>query len=162
MAGHKDARIELGEAPPEQISVILLVDDNPGDVRLITEAIKEIGAAIVIRTASDGVEALDFLRRKGPYAGEQRPDLILLDLSLPRKGGREVLSDIKTDPNLKQIPVVVFTASEAQDDIKTCYDLQANSYIRKPADLERFITVTRLIHTYWLDIAKLPGPMGRT
>jgi chemotaxis family two-component system response regulator Rcp1 len=162
MAGHSDARVEPGGSPPEHIPVILLVEDNPGDVRLITEAIKEIGAAIIIRNAADGIEALDFLRRKGPYAGEQRPDLILLDLSLPRKGGREVLSDIKTDPNLKQIPVVVFTASEAEDDIKRCYDLQANSYIRKPADLERFITVTRLIHTYWLDIGKLPGPMDLT
>jgi chemotaxis family two-component system response regulator Rcp1 len=162
MAGHADASVEPGGSPPEDIPVILLVEDNPGDVRLITEAIKEIGAAIVIRTAADGIEALDFLRRKGPYAGEQRPDLILLDLSLPRKGGREVLSDIKTDPNLKQIPVVVFTASDAEDDITRCYDLQANSYIRKPADLERFITVTRLIHTYWLDIAKLPGPRDLT
>lgn len=157
MAGHADSRIEPGSTPSEIIPVILLVDDNPGDVRLITEAIKEIGAAITIRTAADGIEALDFLRRKGPYADEKRPDLILLDLSLPRRGGREVLSDIKTDPNLKQIPVVVFTASEAEDDITRCYDLQANSYIRKPADLERFITVTRLIHTYWLGIAKLPG-----
>jgi len=162
MAGHADARIVPEGSPSENIPVILLVEDNPGDVRLITEAIKEIGAAIIIRTAADGIEALDFLRRKGPYAGEQRPDLILLDLSLPRKGGREVLSDIKTDPNLKQIPVVVFTASEAEDDITRCYDLQANSYIRKPADLERFITVTRLIHTYWLDIGKLPGPMDLT
>ena len=142
--------------------VVLLVEDNPGDVRLISEAIKEIRAAIIIRTAADGIEALDFLRRKGAYADEQRPDLILLDLSLPRKGGREVLSDIKTDPILKQIPVVVFTASDAEDDITICYDLHANSYIRKPADLERFITVTRFIHTYWLDIAQLPGQMDHT
>jgi two-component system, chemotaxis family, response regulator Rcp1 len=142
-------------------AVILLVEDNPGDVRLISEAFWEMCAAIIIRTIEDGIEAMDFLRRKGKYSGEQRPDLILLDLSLPRRSGQEVLYDIKTDPNLKQIPVIVFTASEAEDDITRCYDLHANSYIRKPADIERFITVTRMIHTYWLDIAQLSGRKGR-
>lgn len=147
---------------PIRPSVILLVEDNPGDVRLISEAIKEIRATIIIRTAKDGIEAINFLRQEEPYTGEKRPDLILLDLSLPRKSGREVLSDIKTDPNLKQIPVVVFTASDAKNDISRCYDLNANSYIRKPANIEKFITVTKFIHRYWLDIAQLPERIDST
>ncbi len=150
----------MSDVSPLQPPLILLVENNPGDGRLICEAFREMCAAVIIRTVGNGIEAVDYLRRKGKYAGEQRPDLVLLDLNLPRKGGREVLSDIKTDPDLRRIPVIVFTASEAEDDIAKCYDSYANSFIRKPPDLERFLSVLKMICTYWLDIVQLPGRRG--
>jgi two-component system, chemotaxis family, response regulator Rcp1 len=135
---------------------ILLVEDNPGDVRLTIEGLKEGKVRNNLHVARDGVEALEFLRREGPFAGAVRPDLILLDLNLPRKDGREVLFDIKSDPNLKTIPVVVLTTSRAEQDVLHSYQLQANCYITKPVDLEQFITVVRSIEDFWLTIVTLP------
>ncbi|HEX8701893.1 MAG TPA: response regulator [Myxococcaceae bacterium] len=135
---------------------ILLVEDNPGDVRLTIEALKEGKVRNNLSVAKDGVEALAFLRREGPHAGSARPDLILLDLNLPRKDGREVLADIKEDPVLRRIPVVVLTTSKAEEDILRTYDLHANCYITKPVDLEQFISVVKSIDDFWLSVVRLP------
>jgi len=135
---------------------ILLVEDNPGDVRLTQEAFKEGKVSNKLSVAKDGVEALAFLRREGEYAGVPRPDVILLDLNLPRKDGREVLAEIKEDDDLRRIPVVVLTTSQAEQDILKTYNLHANCYITKPVDLERFITVVKSIETFWLSVVKLP------
>jgi two-component system, chemotaxis family, response regulator Rcp1 len=135
---------------------ILLVEDNPGDVRLTIEGLKEGKVRNNLHVARDGVEALEFLRRQGTFADAVRPDLILLDLNLPRKDGREVLSDIKRDPELKTIPIVVLTTSRAEQDVLHSYQLQANCYITKPVDLEQFITVVRSIEDFWLTIVTLP------
>jgi CheY-like chemotaxis protein len=136
---------------------ILLVEDNPGDVRLTVEALKEGKVRHNLRVAHDGVEALAFLRRQGAFADAVRPDLILLDLNLPRMDGREVLAEVKSDPDLKIIPVVVLTTSGAEQDIVRTYQLQANCYITKPVDLEQFITVVRSIEEFWLTIVTLPS-----
>ena len=135
---------------------ILLVEDNPGDARLTTEALKEAKVRNKLRHIDDGVEALAFLRRQGKYAAAQRPDLILLDLNLPRKDGREVLAEIKADPCLKRIPVVILTTSQAEEDILKAYNLNANCYVSKPVDLDQFIKVIRSINDFWLTIVKLP------
>ncbi|WIG94838.1 response regulator [Myxococcus sp. SDU36] len=135
---------------------ILLVEDNPGDVRLTIEAFKEGKVSNRLSVARDGVEALAFLRRQGAYANAARPDLILLDLNLPRKDGREVLAEIKVDPALRRIPVVVLTTSKAEEDILRTYDLHANCYIAKPVDLEQFIFVVRSIDDFWLSVVRLP------
>ncbi|NVJ00796.1 response regulator [Myxococcus sp. AM009] len=135
---------------------ILLVEDNPGDVRLTIEAFKEGKVSNRLSVARDGVEALSFLRRQGAYADAARPDLILLDLNLPRKDGREVLAEIKVDPALRRIPVVVLTTSKAEEDILRTYDLHANCYIAKPVDLEQFISVVRSIDDFWLSVVRLP------
>ena len=135
---------------------ILLVEDNPGDVRLTIEGLNEGKVRNNLHVARDGVEALAFLRRDGQFADAVRPDLILLDLNLPRKDGREVLSDIKSDPDLKTIPVVVLTTSRAEQDVLHSYELQANCYITKPVDLEQFITVVKSIEDFWLTIVTLP------
>ena len=135
---------------------ILLVEDNPGDVRLSREAWKEARIKNRLHVAEDGVEALAFLRREGRHAAAVRPHLILLDLNLPRKDGREVLADIKKDPNLKQIPVVILTTSKAEQDILRTYDLHANCYITKPLDMDQFIRVVRSIEDFWLAIVTLP------
>ena len=135
---------------------ILLVEDNPGDVRLTREALKEGKILNEVSVAEDGVEALAFLRRQGRYSDAARPDLILLDLNLPKKDGREVLEEIKCDDGLKQIPVVVLTTSAAERDILRAYNLHANCYITKPVDLEQFIKVVQLIEDFWLTIVKLP------
>jgi chemotaxis family two-component system response regulator Rcp1 len=135
---------------------ILLVEDNPGDVRLTIEALKEGKVRNNLAVAKDGVDALAFLRRQGSYAGASRPDLILLDLNLPRKDGREVLAEIKEDPLLRRIPVVVLTTSKAEEDILRTYDLHANCYITKPVDLEQFISVVRSIDDFWLSVVRLP------
>ena len=135
---------------------ILLVEDNPGDVRLTQEAFKESKIYNRIHVVYDGVEALAFLHRKGEYADVPRPDVILLDLNLPKKDGREVLAEIKKDPKLKRIPVVILTTSEAEQDIVKTYNLHANCYITKPVDLERFITVVKSIETFWFGVVKLP------
>lgn len=136
---------------------ILLVEDNPGDVRLIEEALHEGRVRASLRVVADGVEALAFLRRQGQYARAVRPDLILLDLSLPKKNGHEVLADIKNDPYLRRIPVVVLTTSEAEQDVDESYDLHANCYITKPMDLAQFITVVQTIEDFWFTIVKLPS-----
>jgi CheY-like chemotaxis protein len=136
---------------------ILLVEDNPGDVRLIVEALKEGRVRHNLRVAHDGVEALAFLRREGHFVDAPRPDLILLDLNLPRMDGREVLAEVKSDADLKIIPVVVLTTSGAEQDILHSYQLQANCYITKPVDLAQFITVVRSIEDFWLTIVTLPS-----
>ena len=135
---------------------ILLVEDNPGDVRLTIEGLNEGKVHNNLHVAKDGVEALAFLRREGNYADAVRPDLILLDLNLPRKDGREVLADIKADPDLKTIPVVVLTTSRAEQDVLHSYQLQANCYITKPVDLEQFIHVVKSIEDFWLTVVTLP------
>jgi two-component system, chemotaxis family, response regulator Rcp1 len=136
---------------------ILLVEDNPGDVRLTQEALREGKVHNRLTVAKDGVEALSVLRREGAFASAARPDLILLDLNLPRKDGREVLADIKNDPALRRIPVVVLTTSKAEEDILRTYDLHANCYITKPVDLEQFISVVRSIDEFWLSVVRLPS-----
>jgi two-component system, chemotaxis family, response regulator Rcp1 len=136
---------------------ILLVEDNPGDVRLTIEALKEGKVRNSLSVARDGVEALAFLRRQGSFAGARCPDLILLDLNLPKKDGREVLAEIKEDPALRRIPVVVLSTSKAEEDILRTYDLHANCYITKPVDLEQFIAVVRSIDDFWLTVVRLPS-----
>ena len=141
---------------------ILLVEDNPGDVRLAQEALKDAGHPNRLSVARDGVEAMAFLRREGPYGDAPRPDLILLDLNLPRKNGREVLAEIKQDHRLRKIPVVVLTTSRAQDDVQAAYGLHVNSYIVKPADLDEFQRVIRSIEDFWLTVVQLPTDEGFT
>lgn len=135
---------------------ILLVEDNPGDVRLTEEALKEGKVLANLRVAKDGVEALAMLRRQTPYEQFRLPDLVLLDLNLPKKDGRQVLQEIKADEELKAIPVVVLTTSSAEKDVAQAYKLHANCYISKPVDLEQFIQVVRAIDTFWLTLVKLP------
>ena len=140
---------------------ILLVEDNPGDVRLTKEALKEGKVSINLSVVGDGVEAMAFLRREGEYADAIRPDMILLDLNLPKKSGREVLQEVKADPNLRRIPVVILTTSGAERDVADTYDLHANCYITKPVDLGQFIKVAKSIEQFWLTIVTLPssGPV---
>ena len=135
---------------------ILLVEDNPGDVRLTQEALKEGKVLNNLNVVKDGVQALAFLRREGEHVQTARPDLILLDLNLPKKDGREVLAEIKVDPDLKRIPVVVLTTSESEKDILGSYNLHANAYITKPVALDRFMDVVQSIEDFWLTIVKLP------
>jgi chemotaxis family two-component system response regulator Rcp1 len=135
---------------------ILMVEDNPGDVRLAVEALKEGKVRNNFHTVADGVEALAFLRRQGQYADAPRPDLVLLDLNLPKKNGREVLAEVKADPDLRRIPVVVLTVSQAEQDILKSYNLHANCYITKPMDLDQFLDVVKSIENFWLTVVKLP------
>lgn len=135
---------------------ILLVEDNPGDVRLTMEALKEGKVRNRVSVVGDGVEALAFLRREGEYAGAPRPDLILLDLNLPKKDGREVLVEVKADAELRSIPVVVLTTSQAEEDIGKVYGLNGNCYITKPVGLEEFFCVVRSVVGFWINIVKLP------
>ncbi len=136
---------------------ILLVEDNPGDVRLTREALKEGKVYSNLHWAKDGVEALEFLRRQGKFAGAPRPDIILLDLNLPKKDGREVLFEIKNDDELKRIPVVILTTSKAEEDVLRSYELHANCYVTKPVDLEKFIVVVQSIDRFWLTVVTLPN-----
>ncbi len=135
---------------------ILLVEDNPGDVRLTQEAMKEGKVLNNLSVVNDGIEALAFLRREGPYADAPRPDLILLDLNLPRMSGKEVLAEIKADDRFKCIPVVVLTTSQAEQDILTTYELHANCFITKPVALDDFLAVVRSIEDFWLTVVTLP------
>lgn len=135
---------------------ILLVEDNPGDVRLTQEALKENKIRNSLHVAKDGVEAMRFLRKMDAYAQAPRPDLILLDLNLPKKDGREVLFEIKSDEKLRSIPVVILTTSDAEDDVAKAYQMYANCYVRKPIDLNRFIEVVKIIENFWLSIVELP------
>ena len=138
---------------------VLLVEDSPGDVRLTREALKDAKVEISLHVASDGIEAIAFLKRERPHEFAPRPDLILLDLNLPRKDGREVLREIKESAALKSIPVVILTTSAYNEDVLDSYRLHANCYITKPVDLEGFLTVVRSIDNFWLSIVKLPrGP----
>jgi two-component system, chemotaxis family, response regulator Rcp1 len=136
---------------------VLLVEDNPGDVRLTKEALKEGKLLNQLTVVGDGVEALSFLRKEGKYADALQPELILLDLNLPKKDGREVLAEIKADPSLRRIPVVVLTTSSAEEDILKIYDLHANCYITKPVDLEQFMGVVKSIEDFWVSVVKLPS-----
>ena len=136
---------------------VLLVEDNPGDVRLTKEALKEGKLLNQLTVVGDGVEALSFLRKEGKYADALQPELILLDLNLPKKDGREVLAEIKADPKLRRIPVVVLTTSSAEEDILKIYDLHANCYITKPVDLEQFMGVVKSIEDFWVSVVKLPS-----
>ena len=135
---------------------ILLVEDNPGDVRLTQEAIREAKIRNQLNVVNDGEQAIAYVRREGIYLDRPRPDLILLDLNLPRKDGREVLQELKSDPDLHRIPVVVLTSSAAEQDILCTYDLYANAYVTKPVDLEQFLHVVASIQDFWLNIVKLP------
>ncbi len=137
--------------------IILLVEDNPGDVRLVQETFKEWKVCNNLQIVRDGVEAMAYLRREGEYVDKPHPDLILLDLNLPRKNGIEVLDELKHDEVLKRIPVVILTASQAEEDILRAYNLHANCYIVKSIDFDEFIRVVQAIKEFWLDIVKLPG-----
>lgn len=136
---------------------ILVVEDNPGDARLIMEVLKTNKIHNSLTIVSDGVEAMDFLNRRGEYHSSPRPDLIFLDLNLPRKDGREVLAELKNDENLKQIPVVVMTMSQAEEDILKSYSLHANCYVTKPIDLDQFVKVVESIEEFWFSLVKLPS-----
>jgi chemotaxis family two-component system response regulator Rcp1 len=140
--------------------VILLVEDSPGDVRLTREAFKDAKVYISMHVASDGAEAMAFLNREGEHANAPRPDLILLDLNLPKKDGREVLAEVKENPSLKSIPVVVLTTSASEADILRSYRLHANCYITKPVGLEGFLEVVKSIDDFWLTVVRLPSEAG--
>jgi two-component system, chemotaxis family, response regulator Rcp1 len=139
-----------------QVIEVLLVEDSPGDVRLTREAFKDAKVHITLHVAMDGAEAMAFLKREGSHAAAPRPDLILLDLNLPKKDGREVLAEIKEDPALKSIPVVVLTTSASEEDILRSYLLHANCYITKPVGLDGFLKVVQSIDNFWLSVVKLP------
>jgi two-component system, chemotaxis family, response regulator Rcp1 len=136
---------------------ILLVEDNPGDIRLTQEALKDGKIANTLYVVNDGVEALDYLRKKSPYTDAVTPDLVLLDLNIPKKNGMEVLADIKSDPMLKNIPVVILTSSSSEQDVLQTYEYHANCYITKPVDFEQFINAIKLIDDFWLSVVRFSG-----
>lgn len=136
---------------------ILLVEDSPGDVRLTREALKDSKVLNNLSVVEDGVEAMAFLHRAGKFANSPHPDLILLDLNLPKKDGQEVLAEIKADNNLRKIPVVILTTSQADEDVLRAYNLHANCYITKPINLDQFIKVVKSIEEFWLTVVKLPA-----
>ena len=144
------------DAPSKPVE-ILLIEDNPGDARLAREALRDAKVRNNLSWVTDGVEGLAYLRQEGKYSQSVRPDLILLDLNLPRKDGREVLSEIKVDEKLRRIPVVILTTSQAEEDVLRAYHLNANCYITKPVDLEQFMKVVKTIEDFWLTIVKLPA-----
>ena len=135
---------------------ILLAEDNPGDILLTQEALAEAKIHNTLHVAKDGVEAMAFLRKEEPYTDAPTPDLILLDLNMPRKSGREVLAEVKSDPDLRRIPVVILTTSESEEDILATYNLHANCYVTKPVDLEQFEKVVRSVEEFWFSIVRLP------
>jgi CheY-like chemotaxis protein len=135
---------------------ILLVEDNPGDVRLTREALRDGKVRNTLHVVEDGVEAMAFLRREGKFAGAPRPDIVFLDLNLPRKNGREVLAEVKSDPELMRIPIVVLTTSKDEQDVLKAYEYHANCYITKPVDLEQFLTVVKSIEEFWFTVVRLP------
>ncbi|PSB64417.1 response regulator [Chroococcidiopsis cubana CCALA 043] len=135
---------------------ILLVEDDSGNVQLTKLALEESKMSVNLHVVEDGVEALALLRKEGKYASTKHPDIILLDLNLPKKDGREVLAEIKADPNLKRIPVIVLTASQAETDILNAYNLNANCYIIKPVDFDRFVKIVQSIENFWFTIVRLP------
>jgi CheY-like chemotaxis protein len=139
---------------------VLLVEDDPGDTLMIREAFEDNKVRNRLSAVTDGVQALEFLRREGEHAGAPRPDLILLDLNLPRKDGREVLAEIKADENLRTIPVVILTTSQAEEDVLRSYNLHANAYVTKPVDFERFIEVVRQIDNFFVTVVTLPNGEG--
>jgi len=135
---------------------VLLVEDNPGDVRLTQEALRDSNISLRLHVVPDGEAALNYLRKENSYADATRPDLILLDLNLPKRDGRQVLKDVKSDPHLRQIPIVILTTSRAEQDIVAAYTLYANCYIQKPVDLNKFLEIVRAIEDFWLTIVALP------
>lgn len=135
---------------------ILLVEDNPGDVYLTREALKDSKISNTLEVVKDGVECMEFLRHQGKFSGAQTPDMILLDLNLPKKNGREVLAEVKRDNTLRYIPVIVLTSSQSENDIRTSYQLNANCYITKPVDYDEFIRIIRSIENFWFSIVRLP------
>lgn len=141
---------------PDTSFEVLLVEDNPADVRLTREAFRESVTGTNLNVVSDGLEAVTFLRRQGKYAKAPRPDLILLDLNMPRLDGCGVLAQIKADDDLRRIPVVMLTTSAADNDVLRCYNLRVNSYVTKPADLESFLEVIRLLKSFWFGVVRLP------
>jgi CheY-like chemotaxis protein len=142
---------------PERQVEILLVEDDPGDVLMTREAFQDYKLRNQLHVVNDGVDAMSFLRQEGEHADKPRPDLVLLDLNLPRMDGREVLEEIKSDPELASIPVVVLTTSEAEDDVLRSYSLHANAYVTKPVDFERFIEVVRQIDDFFVTVVRLPS-----
>lgn len=136
---------------------ILLVEDNPGDVRLTQEAFKDGQICNTLHVTTDGVDALDFLHQRGDYTDAPQPDIVLLDLNLPRKDGDEVLDEIRDDPDLKCLPVIILTSSGAQEDVVKSYELQANAYLTKPVDPEEFIEVIQSLQSFWLSVVQLPS-----
>jgi CheY-like chemotaxis protein len=143
--------------PAGQPIEVLLVEDDPGDVLLIREAFDFNKVHNNLNVVSDGEQALDYLRGAGDYTDRVRPDLVLLDLNLPRKDGREVLAEVKTDPDLRTIPIVVLTTSEAEEDVLKSYQLHANAYVTKPVDFERFVSIVRQIDDFFVSVVRLPG-----
>jgi CheY-like chemotaxis protein len=141
---------------PDKPLDVLLVEDDPADVLLVREAFEEGELRNRLFTAEDGVKAMEFLRQEGEHAGSPRPDLVLLDLNLPRKHGREVLAEMKDDPKLRSIPVIVLTTSDAHEDVVASYDAHANAYVQKPVDFDSFLDVVRQIDAFYLGIVKLP------
>lgn len=146
---------ESGQHPPEPAQ-LLLVEDNPGDVRLTEEAFKQGRIENDLHTVSDGSEALDFLHQRGTYEDAPRPDLILLDLNLPRKDGEEVLEELKDDSELRSIPIIVLTSSRAEEDVTRSYELHANAYLTKPVDPDEFIETVRAFEKFWFSVVRLP------
>ncbi|MCX5993177.1 MAG: response regulator [Chloroflexi bacterium] len=139
---------------------LLLVEDSPADARLTRESLKDCKVMVDLHHVRDGVEAMQYLRREGKFADAQRPDLVILDLNMPRKDGRETLEEIKSDPDLRRIPVVILTISDSEEDILKTYNLHANAYITKPIDLEQFSRVVHEIDNFWFTIVKLPNGSG--
>lgn len=150
--------MDRGDSRPIEI---LLVEDNPGDARLTQEAMRAAKMRNNLTMVEDGVEAMAYLRREGRFEGAARPDLILLDLNLPRKDGREVLAEVKADPVLKFIPVVILTTSQAEEDVMRAYSLHANCYVTKPVDLDQFMRVVQTIDDFWVSVVTLPTERGR-
>ncbi len=148
--------MEMGFEQAQPVD-ILLVEDNPGDIRLTQEAFRDGKLLNRLTAVSDGEQAMAFLRRQGKYERVRQPDLVLLDLNLPRKDGREVLAEVKADPDLRRIPVVVVTSSRAEEDILKAYNLHTNCYVTKPVDLVKFVAVVKSIEHFWVHIVKLPS-----
>jgi CheY-like chemotaxis protein len=151
----------MNATSPERPVVILMVEDNPTDVLIAREGFSGAKMLNTLHMADDGIEAIEFLNKRGKYAGAPRPDLIVLDLNMPRKNGQEVLAEIKVDDNLKNIPVVILTTSKSEDDISKAYALHANCYISKPVDFDEFTDVVQTIQDFWLSVVTLPGEKKR-
>ena len=147
----------MPEQPPSQPIEILLVEDDPGDVLITQEAFTDYKIANRLTVVSNGEDAIAYLRKQGRFAGVATPDLVLLDLNLPRRDGREVLLDIKGDPDLRRIPVVILTTSEAEEDVIAAYDLHANAYVRKPVDFDQFVAAVRAIDDFFITVVRLPS-----
>ena len=147
----------MPEQPPSQPIEILLVEDDPGDVLMTQEAFTDYKIANRLTVVSNGEDAIAYLRKQGRFAGVATPDLVLLDLNLPRRDGREVLLDIKGDPDLRRIPVVILTTSEAEEDVIAAYDLHANAYVRKPVDFDQFVAAVRAIDDFFITVVRLPS-----